>query len=44
MKKRPTIAMLAELSGVSISTVNRIMGGSGSVRAETIQRVQNAAE
>ncbi|MQB40436.1 LacI family DNA-binding transcriptional regulator [Rhizobium sp. ICMP 5592] len=44
MKKRPTIAVLAELSGVSISTVNRIMGGSGSVRAETIQRVQNAAE
>ncbi len=44
MKKRPTIADLADASGVSISTVNRILGGSGSVRADTIERVQNAAE
>ncbi|APG87571.1 transcriptional regulator protein, LacI family (plasmid) [Sinorhizobium americanum CCGM7] len=44
MKKRPTIADLAEASGVSVSTVNRILGGSGSVRADTIERVQNAAE
>lgn len=44
MKNRPTIADLAEASGVSISTVNRILGGSGAVRAETIRRVQSAAE
>ncbi|WP_018237062.1 LacI family DNA-binding transcriptional regulator [Ensifer sp. BR816] len=44
MKKRPTIADLAEASGVSVSTINRILGGSGSVRADTIERVQNAAE
>ncbi|ASY59265.1 LacI family DNA-binding transcriptional regulator [Sinorhizobium sp. CCBAU 05631] len=44
MKKRPTIADLAGASGVSVSTINRILGGSGSVRADTIERVQNAAE
>ncbi|MGV6874206.1 LacI family DNA-binding transcriptional regulator [Pseudochelatococcus sp. B33] len=44
MRNRPTIADLAGASGVSISTVNRILGGSGSVRAATIRRVQNAAE
>ncbi|AFL51136.1 LacI family DNA-binding transcriptional regulator [Sinorhizobium fredii] len=44
MKSRPTIADLAEAAGVSISTVNRILGGSGSVRAHTIERVQEAAE
>lgn len=42
--KRPTIADLAQASGVSIATVNRILGGTGAVRAETIERVQNAAE
>ena len=40
---RPTIADLARAAGVSISTVNRILGGSGSVRPATIQRVQEAA-
>src|SRR5687768_16231439 len=40
---RPTIADLAQAAGVSISTVNRILGGSASVRAATIQRVQEAA-
>ena len=40
---RPTIADLAKAAGVSIATVNRILGGSGSVRAATIQRVQDVA-
>ena len=40
---RPTIADLARAAGVSVSTVNRILGGSGSVRPATIQRVQDAA-
>lgn len=44
MKSRPTIADLATASGVSLSTVNRILAGSGSVRAETIRRVQDAAQ
>jgi LacI family transcriptional regulator len=42
--KRPTIADLAKASGVSVSTVNRILGGSSSVRTATIQRVRDAAE
>jgi LacI family transcriptional regulator len=41
---RPTIADLAQASGVSVSTVNRILGGSTSVRTATIDRVQKAAE
>ena len=41
---RPTIADLAQASGVSVSTVNRILGGSTSVRTATIERVQKAAE
>lgn len=41
---RPTIADLAQASGVSISTVNRILAGSTSVRTRTIDRVQKAAE
>lgn len=40
---RPTIADLANAAGVSVSTVNRILGGSGSVRTATIQRVRDAA-
>lgn len=40
---RPTIADLAQAAGVSVSTVNRVLGGSASVRPATIQRVQNAA-
>lgn len=40
---RPTIADLARAAGVSVSTVNRILGGSASVRPATIQRVQDAA-
>lgn len=41
---RPTIADLAEAAGVSVSTVNRILGGTTPVRGQTMQRVQNAAE
>ena len=41
---RPTIADLAQAAGVSVSTINRVLGGSGSVRSATIQRVQDAAE
>lgn len=40
---RPTIADLAKAAGVSVSTVNRILGASGNVRAATIQRVRDAA-
>lgn len=42
--KRPTIADLADAAGVSIATVNRIIGGNASVRAATIERVRDAAE
>lgn len=42
--KRPTIADLARESGVSVSTVNRILGGTAPVRGTTMQRVQAAAE
>ena len=42
--KRPTIPDLAEAAGVSVSTVNRILSGSNSVRPATMQRVQHAAE
>jgi len=41
---RPTIADLSRASGVSTSTVNRILAGSTSVRTRTIDRVQKAAE
>ncbi|WP_172291987.1 LacI family DNA-binding transcriptional regulator [Pseudoruegeria sp. HB172150] len=41
---RPTIADLAEAAGVSVSTVNRILGGTAQVKGTTMQRVQNAAE
>lgn len=41
---RPTIRDLAEAAGVSISTVNRVLGGAENVRRETIQRVRDAAE
>ena len=40
---RPTIADLAGAAGVSVSTVNRILGGKTPVRGETIQRVRSAA-
>jgi LacI family transcriptional regulator len=40
---RPTINDLAEAAGVSVSTVNRIIGGVGSVRQVTMRRVRDAA-
>ncbi len=42
--QRPTINDLADAAGVSVSTVNRILGGSPAVRPATIQRVRDAAE
>jgi LacI family transcriptional regulator len=41
---RPTISDLAEAAGVSVSTVNRILGGSAPVRQATMDRVRSAAE
>ena len=41
---RPTIRDLAEAAGVSVSTVNRVLGGGGNVRQATMQRVRDAAE
>lgn len=41
--KRPTIADLAKASGVSVSTVNRILGGKGGVRPATAQLVTDVA-
>lgn len=40
---RPTIRDLAAAAGVSVATVNRVMGGSTSVKAATMQRVKDAA-
>lgn len=40
---RPTIADLAQAAGVSVSTVNRVLGGRAAVRASTIQQVRDAA-
>lgn len=40
---RPTIRDLAETAGVSVATVNRIIGGSGKVREATMARVLDAA-
>jgi LacI family transcriptional regulator len=41
---RPTINDLAEAAGVSVSTVNRVIGGGHRVRSATIRRVKDAAE
>lgn len=40
---RPTISDLAKVAGVSIATVNRVIGGVGNVKAGTMQRVREAA-
>lgn len=40
---RPSIDDLAKAAGVSVSTVNRIIGGASNVRQATIQRVRDAA-
>ncbi|MGF1477807.1 MAG: LacI family DNA-binding transcriptional regulator [Geminicoccaceae bacterium] len=41
---RPTIPDLAKAAGVSVSTVNRVIGGTGKVREPTMQRVLQVAE
>lgn len=41
---RRTLVDVAGEVGVSISTVNRVLGGSGAVRAQTVERVRAAAE
>lgn len=41
---RPTIADLANAAGVSLSTVNRLLHGTGTVRADTIDRILEAAD
>jgi len=41
---RPTIRDLASAAGVSVASVNRVLGGSGSVSSKTMLRVQEAAE
>ncbi|MGU7772750.1 LacI family DNA-binding transcriptional regulator [Burkholderia sp. MR1-5-21] len=41
---RPTIKDLAAAAGVSVATINRVIGGSGKVRQQTMQRVLEAAE
>jgi LacI family transcriptional regulator len=41
---RPTIADLAKACGVSVSTINRLLHGTGSVRPETVGRILDAAE
>ena len=42
--KRPTIADLAQAAGLSLSTVNRLLHGTGSVRPETVERILETAE
>jgi LacI family transcriptional regulator len=42
--KRPTIRDLADMAGVSVATVNRVLSGSASVRPATMERVLEAAE
>lgn len=44
MTNRPTIPDLAEAAGLSVSTVNRVIGQEGSVRQQTRERVLQAAE
>ena len=41
---KPTIATLASAAGVSLSTVNRLLHGQGSVRPETADRILDTAE
>lgn len=43
MVKRPTIADLAQASGVSVATVDRVLNGRLPVREETARRVYDAA-
>jgi LacI family transcriptional regulator len=42
--KRPTIVELAKSANVSVSTVNRLLHGTGTVRAETVERILETAQ
>jgi LacI family transcriptional regulator len=42
--KRPTIFELAHAADVSLSTVNRLLHGTGKVRSETVERIVDTAE
>lgn len=42
--KRPTIADLAKAAGLSVSTVNRLLHGTGTVRQETVDRILDTAD
>jgi LacI family transcriptional regulator len=44
MTKRPTIADLARIAGVSVSTVDRVINGRNPVRRKTAEKVQAAAQ
>ncbi|PSH70089.1 LacI family transcriptional regulator [Phyllobacterium brassicacearum] len=41
---RPTISDLAKTADVSLSTVNRLLHGTGTVRPETVDRILDAAD
>lgn len=41
---KPTIADLAKASNVSLSTVNRLLHGTGVVRPDTVERILDAAD
>ncbi|MBD9490067.1 MULTISPECIES: LacI family DNA-binding transcriptional regulator [unclassified Ensifer] len=41
---RPTISDLANTAGVSLSTVNRLLHGTGTVRDDTVDRILQAAD
>jgi LacI family transcriptional regulator len=43
-KQRPTIIDVARLAGVSPATAGRVLGGYGSSRTETVERVRRAAQ
>jgi LacI family transcriptional regulator len=42
--KKPTIGDLATASNVSLSTVNRLLHGTGTVRQDTVERILRAAD
>jgi DNA-binding LacI/PurR family transcriptional regulator len=44
IRKRPTISDVARLAGVSISTVSRVVNGTGPVAEETVAHVRQAIE
>lgn len=41
---KPTIGQLADASGVSLSTINRLLHGTASVRPETVERILDTAK